>query len=60
LKECKGTRTVYSEFRKSQGHIANVKAKEPTGKGKDKARIEEVATEEDASQEEAKDFPKGN
>jgi hypothetical protein len=58
-KECKGTHTVYSEFKKSQAQVSNIKTKETKSKGK--AKIEEImAKEEDGSQEEHEDFPKGD
>jgi hypothetical protein len=61
-KECKGTQTVYSKFKKSQAQVSNIKAKEPKGKGKAKARIEEVVAEEEenSSQDEQEDFPNGD
>jgi hypothetical protein len=58
-KECKGTRTVYSKYRKSQAQVSNVETKDV--KGKAKAKIEEVAAKEEGnSQEESMDFPKGD
>jgi hypothetical protein len=53
---------IYSNFKKSQAQVTNVEAKEPKGKGKARAKIEEVMAgeEEGGSQEEQEDFPEGN
>jgi hypothetical protein len=55
-KDCKGERTVYTEFKKKKAQVSVVSAHdEPKGKGKEVTKIEE-----DELYEDKEDFPKGD
>jgi hypothetical protein len=63
-KDCKGTCTIYSEFKMTRTQVSNVETKEnePKTKGKARARIKEVATKEEnkLTKGEQEDFTESN